>query len=341
MDQNQGKTSIALLVISLVFILGLALGLVAWFWWQNNLQAINLQDKILQSIVIPSNASAGDIATLLQKEGLIKNSLVFRLYIKDKGWDKDLKPGRYQFSKAQSMVQIVDLLKSGVTQDFWVTIPEGKRREEIAKILADKFASENLNFSMPDFLEDSKNIEGYLFPDTYLIARTMTASDVVKLMRKTFDQKINDELKVKASNQGLSFQEVLITASMVEREAKFAVDRPKIAGVILNRFKIGMALQVDATIQYALGQQKCGDKIGQVCNWWPQVTDTKLKSKYNTYLNNGLPPAPICNPGLSVIQAVLNPDKHNYLYYLAEPSGVTHYAKTNSEHERNIEKYLQ
>jgi UPF0755 protein len=340
MNQSQGKISITFLVLSILLILGFALSGGGWFWWNLNLKPVDVNDKNLIAVFIPKDTGAAAIAQILQEKSLIKNTLVFHLYIKYQSWDKQLKAGRYQFSKAQSLPEIAKTFKDGVLQDFWVTVPEGKRREEIVKIFSDAFAKENLEFSIPDFLEESKDLEGYLFPDSYLIPRTMIATEIVDLMRKTFDQKVSDDLKVQASKQGLSFQEALIMASMVEREAKFEVDRPKIAGVFLNRFKIGMAMQVDATIQYALGTIQCQNKIGEVCNWWPVITDTKIKSTYNTYQNNGLPPTPICNPGLSVIKAVLNPDEHDYLYYLSEPSGVTHYAKSLFEHQANIEKYL-
>ncbi|NMB56928.1 endolytic transglycosylase MltG [Candidatus Beckwithbacteria bacterium] len=322
--------------ILLLFILFLAL----FFWWTLNLQPVDKTTQTEITMTIPSGASASQIAQILQDNNLIKSKLVFRLYLKREKLDAKLKPGKYQLSQTQSLAEIVNLLQKGVLEDFWVTIPEGKRREEVAKILADSFTRENLVFSIPDFLELTDDLEGYLFPDTYLIPRTTTTQEVVQMMKDNFAKKISNTIKAKANNLDLSFDQVLILASLVEREAKFETDRTKIAGVLLNRLKQDMPLQIDATVQYVVGGNQCEAKIGKDCNWWPVITDTKINSTYNTYENVGLPPAPICNPGLSVIEAVLNPGKHDYLYYLSEDNGTTHYAKTLEEHEANIEKYL-
>ena len=172
----------------------------------------------------------------------------------------------------------------------------------------------------------------------------MDEEGIINLMRTTFDQKIPDEIKVKSSQNKLSFAQALILASLVEREAKFDTDRPKVAAVFINRLKNDMPLQVDATVQYAKANAVNKGSTVKGLDWWPQVLQDDLKyyeSPYNTYLNPSLPPGPICNPGLKAIEAVLEPDTHKYLYYVSETNGTTHYAQNFEEHEANIEKYLK
>ena len=336
------KRRIHPLIFIILFLLLLAVITIGgiFYLWKTNLQSIDSNSEDFIVVVVPKNSGTKSIAQMLKDHNLIRNILVFQLYVKKQGWDTELKAGQYQFSRSESLPEIATTLEKGEVQDFWVTIPEGKRREEIAQILSEAFTDNGVEFSVSEFISATEGLEGYLFPETYLFPKYITTTEVVEILRSTFDEKIPDELKVKASEMGLTFQEVMILASLVEREAKYEVDRPKIARVLLNRLDIGMALQVDATIQYALGSVACAGQVGQDCNWWPVVTDTKFKSPYNTYLTNELPPAPICNPGQSVIEAVLTAPDHDYMYYLAEPSGKTHYAKTKAEHDANIEEYL-
>ncbi|NMC35825.1 endolytic transglycosylase MltG [Candidatus Beckwithbacteria bacterium] len=335
------KRRIHPLIFIILFLLLLAGGIVggAMYWWNDVQKPVDLQNQEVVKIIIPKGSGVINIAQILKDNNLIKNEWGFRLYVTKKNMEGELQAGSYSLNQSMDLAQIAQKLTEG-KEDFWVTIPEGKRREEIAQILSEAFADNGVEFSVSEFMSASEGLEGYLFPETYLFPKYITTPEVVEILRSTFDEKIPDELKIKANDMGLTFQEVMILASLVEREAKYEVDRPKIARVLLNRLDIGMALQVDATIQYALGSVACAGQVGQDCNWWPVVTDTKFKSPYNTYLTNELPPAPICNPGQSVIEAVLNAPDHDYMYYLAEPSGKTHYAKTKAEHDANIEEYL-
>jgi UPF0755 protein len=313
----------------------------AILWWQGVQKPIDPQDDTQVRFLIPKGYGAQAIGDKLQEEGFIKSSLAFRLIVKRDALGNKLQAGSYSLSKSLTLSEIAQSFQRGSEDEFWVTIPEGKRREEIAKILADTFAEHGASFSLPDFLEATEEIEGYLFPDTYLFPKTTTTEDVVQTLRNTFDTKVPDTLKVQASAHGLDFHEVLILASLIEREAKLPVDRPKVSGVLYNRLSIDMPLQIDATVQYAFGTAKCQSSTGSDCNWWPVLTDTKYQSPFNTYINPGLPPSPIANPGLASIEAALAPQEHDYLYYLSEDSGTTHYARTYSQHQDNIEKYLR
>ena len=175
-----------------------------------------------------------------------------------------------------------------------------------------------------------------MFPDTYLVAKDATAADVAQRLRQTFDEKV-DTLLAKGEKNSLTEEEVLILASLVERESKSPQERPIIAGILLNRLNTGMALQVDATIQYAKGYDSNEN------TWWGQVTPSEyetVKSRFNTYLYPGLPPAPIANPGLESLQAAAEPAQTEYFYYLHDAEGKVHYATTAEEHNQNIQDFL-
>jgi len=291
-----------------------------------------------QIFVVPKGYGVSKIAQKLEEEGLIRNPLAFKIMAAKEGIANDLQAGDFYLNKSMNLYEIAQTFTHG-TVDVWVTIPEGLRKEEIAAIFKKDFAKHGVDFDSLSFLEEAKDLEGYLFPETYLIPKNAVAVQIVQILRNTLDQKIPDKEKLKSNNQGLTFSQVMILASLVEREAKHDKDRALVAGILIKRLKEAWPLQVDASIQYELGTQACRDKINQ-CNWWPEVKNTKLNSPYNTYLSLGLPPTPICNPSLSSIEAVLAPKKSQYWFYLSDNSGNMHYAETNGEHEENIEKYL-
>jgi UPF0755 protein len=181
--------------------------------------------------------------------------------------------------------------------------------------------------------------EGYLFPDTYLIPEQATAGGIIEILVNNYYRRFDDSLKAKAKKNGLSEKEVLILASLVEKEGRNDADRQKVASIILKRYRKDWPLQIDATIQYALGYQ-ANEKT-----WWKKVLtadDLSIDSPYNTYKNTGLPPGPICNPGLSSITAVANANVNTpYWYYLSDKNGKMHYSKTLEEHNANIKSYLE
>ena len=180
--------------------------------------------------------------------------------------------------------------------------------------------------------------EGYMFPDTYLIPRDATASAIAQMFLDNFNAKVTPQMKADALKTGLTFNQTITLASIVEREGRTNADRPMIAGILLNRLKLSMPLQVDATLQYAIGYQPFEK------SWWKSeisADDKNVDSPYNTYTNTGLPPGPISNPGLDSIKAAIYPTASDYLYYLHDKAGDVHYAKTIEEHDANIQKYLQ
>jgi len=194
-----------------------------------------------------------------------------------------------------------------------VTVAEGLTVKKIAELLGD-FE----NFDKKEFLEKTGKLEGYLFPDTYLFLPFAETEQIIGTMTDNFKKKAGDVGK-----------DIVIMASLIEKEVPDSDDRKIVSGILWKRLKLGMALQVDAVFPYITGKQKV------------LLDDLKIDSPYNTYLHKGLPPGPIANPGLDAIIAARNPQETSYLYYLSGNDGKTHFAKTFSEHLRNKEKYLR
>jgi len=219
------------------------------------------------------------------------------------------------------------------SDDVWVTVIEGLRKEEIAQILSD-----DVGIPESEFIKRAQ--EGTLFPDTYLIPRDATIDQVLNTFASNFNKKYSDTLRSQARAQGLSDNDVLILASIVEREANSFQTMKQVASILRKRLKEGYPLQVDATVQYALGYQE------EENSWWKKslsLEDLKISSLYNTYTHTGLPPGPIGSPGLSAITAIIESDTDTpYLYYISNKDGSQlHYARTLDEHNENIRKYLR
>ena len=294
------------------------------------------QEESAQIFVIKPGQPVTQIAQNLKKAGLIKNALAFRLLVAQMGIAQNIQAGDFRLSPDKTSREIATELTHGAI-DVWVMLPEGMRIEEQATRLEEKLkfgSNEKYQFDKNAYIKTAQ--EGYMFPDTYLIAKDVTAADVAQRLRQTFDEKVG-QLLAKGEDNNLTEEEVIILASLVERESKSPQERPVIAGILLNRLNLGMALQVDATIQYAKGYDSNEN------TWWPQVTTDEyetVKSRYNTYLYPGLPPAPIANPGLESLQAAAEPAQTEYLYYLHDADGKVHYAKTAEEHDQNIQDFL-
>ncbi|HSX40623.1 MAG TPA: endolytic transglycosylase MltG [Candidatus Saccharimonadales bacterium] len=300
----------------------------AFIWWTSGTSAEDKSNKQPVIFVVKQGEGVREIANNLKHEGLIRDPIVFFLLAKKLGIDNQIEAGDFRISPSMTPEEIAKAMTHG-TLDIWVTIPEGKRADEIADIFQKKIP--NYKDDWRKALEDN---EGYLFPDTYLIPKDAGIQTIISLMRNTFTRRY-DGLAVPTSSK-LSQHDIVTLASLVEREARFADDRPLVASVFLNRLNIGMALQVDATIQYALGYQP-GEHT-----WWKKnltADDIKLNSPYNTYQIPGLPPTPISNPGTDALQAVVTPAKTDYIYYVSDSTGHLHFAKTLQEHNANIKKY--
>ncbi len=331
---------------SYIVVLLAALCLVIWGMVLGSMP-VAFGDKKPVKVMITQGATARTIASTLHKSRVIRSPLVFLLTSKMGGVSEKLKPGVYEMSRAMSLPEVVRDLVLGNTLESWVTIPEGKTLREIADILAakqladadtflgltttqgDRFAAYSLPYD--------GNLEGYLFPDTYLIERGTSTDDVIKLMLDTFERKVvkahREEIEQVIKNRfGLDesqfaygLRKVLVIASMIEREARIADDRPKISAVIWNRLAKNMRLEIDATVTYRLGESRANKaKV--------YYRDLENNSLYNTYRHSGLPPAPICNPGLASILSALRPADIDALYYVAKKDGSHVFNRTLEEH---------
>ncbi|MFH1841057.1 MAG: endolytic transglycosylase MltG [Candidatus Shapirobacteria bacterium] len=303
-------------VLSLASVL-LLLAVVLWWCWA--VMPINGDNP--RDFVVRKGEAVTSIAQRLEQQSIIRSAWAFRLIVWQEKLADKLQAGKFVLNTNQRVESIAQALTQG-TQDIWLTFPEGWRKEEVAARLAANLPRFDKNL----FLLQAQ--EGYLFPDTYLVPQEADEDLVLRLFADNFVQKFTFQ------NDQLNQDQILILASLVEREAKKEVDRPIVAGILLKRWQNGWPLQVDATVQYAKANSQ---------NWWPTVSKSDLKtikSPYNTYLNKGLPLGPICNPGLAAIKAVVNSQATEYWYYLTGTDGLMHYAVTAADHQQNIQKYL-
>jgi len=320
-SKNRVKTGFLILFILII---------VSIIFFSQGTLAVNKNDKTTKIFVISQGESIDSITKNLYKAKLIRSRLVFRAIIIQLGIKNSVQAGDFRLSSSMNAYKIAESLTHG-TLDRWLTIIEGLRKEEIAETVSKTFKISKLEFI-------NKAREGYLFPDTYLIPKDATVETIISILKNNFDNKFTNDLQSKGLKKNLTPEEFIILASLVEREGRSDKDRIEVASIILKRLNIGMKLDIDATLQYALGYQK-DEKT-----WWKVVTDfdRSINSPYNTYKNAGLPPTPICNPGLSSIVAVANADPSTpYLYYIHDNKGVPHYARTIEEHNANVNRYLR
>ena len=276
--------------------------------------------------VVVKESSPEDITSKLYSQGFIRSPFIFSLFWKDK---TNISPGGYTLSRGMTYWQVAKVFRDEPS-DVWILIPEGLRKEETAEILNRK-----LNWSVnskEEFLQDSR--EGYMFPDTYLLPRDFSGKEAAKKMLRNYEEKIFS-LSAEILKKNISQDKLITLASLVQREAANSEEMPFIASVLWNRLSAGYPLQIDAALQYA---------IGKPGNFWPKITKEdyhSIKSPYNTYLNRGEPPFPICSPGLLAIKAVLSPQKTSYLFYFHDNNGKVYFSDTFQEHSRKIRQFLK
>jgi UPF0755 protein len=292
-------------------------------------------------IDIPEGTPASEVAQILEDSKVIKSAFLFRVVLKTSGADRQLKPGVYMISPDKTMMEIIHQLKSGIMRQKLVSIPEGLTINQMAAKLNEKGIVKKADFiaaaNSGTFKVNGntvKSLEGYLLPETYDLPDEFKASDIIARMISEFDSKavplyIEHQ---KSLPFALSLSEVVTLASLIEREAQVPAERPVIASVYYNRMNKGMLLQCDATIQYALGENK------------PVLTydDLKIESPYNTYIHKGLPPGPIANPGIESIRAALLPEKTDFLYYVrndVKNDGSHVFTRSLEEHNQAINQY--
>lgn len=299
-------------------------------WYREGYLPVDRSNTQTKVFVINPGESVTQISRNLDNEQLIRSRIVFYLIVKRLGIEKSIQAGNFRLSPSMSAPEVALQLTHGIL-DTWVTIIEGLRKEEVVATLAQK-----LGLSSSVLMRESQ--EGYLFPDTYLVPKGATETQVLSMLRDTFNDKVTTEIRNAAAKRNLTLNGLVTMASLVEREAQSYEDKQMIAGILFNRLEIGMPLQVDASVQYALGF----DEKSQ--SWWKKdltFDDLKYDSSYNTYVNTGLPPGPIANPGLDSLQAVAFPTKSSYLFYITGKDGRMRYSTTYIEHQDNIEKHIE
>lgn len=277
-----------------------------------------------QTIEIPEGATIADVADLFASKQLVRSGLYLYVLLQYDYDDNFVQAGSYTFPEALTSHAIGEAITLGkfTSSGESVTFPEGFKVRDLQQYLPSLYASENVS----NFLE----YEGYLFPDTYHIEKDTPIESIIEKMRTNYKDRIAP-LREKITASKLTEHEVITLASIVEREANDEESMGLVAGILLNRLKIDMPLQVDATLDYIL------DKASHELT----ADDLELDSPYNTYLYKGLPPNPISNPGMVAIHAVLEPTESPYLYYLTDDDGTFHYAKTFDEHKLNKARYLR
>ena len=305
------------------------------------------------AIEIPSGSGLSEIASSLYEKDLLNSEFLFKLYVLLNNFDENIQAGVYIIPAGTSIMELSDILQHG-TNDISITFIEGWRVEEYARLANEKL--ENIDYE--DFIDLAKSSEGYLYPDTYYVNREIEALDLIEILKKTFDEKTGEVMTPTAlSGVGMTKEQVVTLASIVEREVYKEEDRPIVAGVLIKRWKNNELVGADATTQYALAAIKfgCDPQSSKVCpsddqareiNWWPNPgsftkEEIALENPYNTRAVVGLPPAPISNPGISAIKALLSYQKTDFNYYATDSDGNTYFARTLEEHEANVSRYLR
>lgn len=320
----------------------------------NSIQLLLKKDALL----VPADASGNEkpfeieigqsvnsIALNLENAGLIRDASAFRLYLIYAGMDKGIQAGEYQLSPAQNALEIAKSIQDSTPKVVTLRILAGWRLEEVANALPttglsitpEEFLNAVRIMAGSEFLPghpEINDVEGFLFPDVYTFDRNATVDQVLAAILQNFDKQVPQELRDAFQRQGLTLEQAVILASIVQKEAMVADEQPIIASVFFNRLRDGMKLDSDPTVQYALGYSQSQK------TWWKNPlsgSDLKTDSPYNTYMNAGLPPGPICNPGLTALQAVAYPAETPYYYFRArcDGSGRHNFATTYDEQVNN------
>lgn len=356
---NARKAALAIVAIML------ALAITGWLLNQRLFAAPQKKAPVEELVVSKNVSDSDELIALLMNKGFIKSEYGFRIaFFSAMGAGRPLRgvmsrvvcvdcfsAGAFKLSKSMDAWELAKAV-TGKPYMEWVVLPEGWRKEQMAEALAAKLGwsdAEKIDWTTKLTALDNDHIEGVYFPDTYLIPTDETPAATAERLRKRFEEKFAPYSQ-EALKQNVKWTTLLKIASLIQREAGGKGDMPIISGVIWNRLLSNKRLEIDATIQYIVDTDDNYDdngyvgESGRANGWWRPIKGADIraaKSPYNTYLNSGLPPRPICNPGLDAIKAALYPAQTECLFYLHDPSGNIHCAKTYEGHLANIEKYLK
>jgi len=289
-----------------------------------------------KEVMIPKGANYSQAVSILNKEGIIKNHLPLLILGRLIKIDKKLKAGYYNLNTSMTTWEIFNRLKKGMIVQYIITIPEGSMLEDIKLRLKAVNLIDDESWQLvkdKDFLNslgiDAPSLEGYLYPDTYNFAKGISPSDIFSIMVQRLRENFDQSLQKRARELGMDENEVLTLASIIEKEAAVDSERPIISAVYHNRLKKGMRLEADPTVVY--GIKKISEGITKA--------DLRRKTPYNTYLNKGLPPAPIASAGIKSIKAALYPAKVDYIYFVSKNDGTHYFSNNSKDHEKAVAIY--
>jgi UPF0755 protein len=352
-----GCIKILIILIALILFLGGMIAVGGYYWYTDATTKPASDSTEQVDLSIQEGDTLLSIAGQLEDLGLIRSRLALQMYVRIENLSPSIKPGEYRLVQNLNLEQLITILEEGqLKPSIWVTIPEGKRSEQIADILEEGFREEtNANFARTDFMNivnnpdnatfkaevaafltlykpTGKSLEGFLYPDTYNLDIDMTSLQIIEVMVENFKTKLEtsniDLTNIKANQTSLeSLYEGMTLGSIIEKESSQNDDRSLIAGVFHNRLNQNGPLESDATVNYFTGKNDPGVSFA----------DRDTPNPYNTYLNIELPPTPICNPRIESIEAALSPKQTDYYYFRHDSEGNTYYAETLEEHIQNGE----
>jgi len=342
------KVSLTIALVIFLFALGLVGGVAAFVI--NGLAPMGEGEE--RRVEIEEGMTSSEIARLLEEQGVIRNAQVFKYYLRFKGEGHRFQAGAYLLRPGMELDDLIAKFNKGDVippEMIRFTVPEGWTVEQIAAELAAKGYVDEGTFlelanrpeefagtraeGIPDDSRIRHRLEGYLFPETYALPAESDEKELIRRMLAELDRKLGqlpEGWEQRMEELGIDFHQLMTIASLIEREVVVDKERPLVAGVIYNRLKSGMNLEIDATVQYALGEQK--ERL--------LYEDLEVDSPYNTYANAGIPPGPIASPGIRSIEAALYPEESSYLFYVTKKDGTQehYFAETFAQHQANIRK---
>lgn len=296
--------------------------------------------KEYREVLIPDGSSFRAVAKELKKDGIVRDATTFVLLGKIKGVTRKIRAGFYSFNTGMKPLEVIDILRKGKIIEYQVVIPEGYDIDKVAQAVEQSGAMSAKEFLAraedPAFVHSlgipGDTLEGYLFPATYFIPKGSNLDGILKVMVGKYRSTFNDSLKARATELGMTEHQVVTLASLIERETAVDSERLLVSAVFHNRLKLGMPLQCDPCVIYAL------ERRGR---WDGDITkkDLRIKDPYNTYVNKGLPPGPIANPGKPSIIAALYPANVDYIYFVSKNDGTHYFSNNLKSHNQAVEKY--
>jgi UPF0755 protein len=335
-----GMRKLAIIFVIVVAVLALGAGLLGTVVWGRLHEPYKGYAASEQLIEIPQGSGTNEIGRRLVERGIVRDLFIFRAAMWWSGTDRSLKAGEYRFAEPMSAAQVVDKLARGDVYAHRITFPEGLTILDMSKIYEQRGFGAASQFvgaasdgsAIKDLDPEAPDLEGYLYPETYAIPRGTPASKLIGQMVQRFREAYTEDLKGQAAAQGLTTRQVVTLASLIEKETAREHERGLVAAVYRNRMKLGMGMQADPTVIYAL--QKAGKYDGNI-----RRSDLQFDSPYNTYKYPGLPPGPIASPRQESLAAALAPADVPYLYFVSRNDGTHVFASTLAEHNRNVHEY--